>query len=180
MEARENNDLFLDLEVVTNSWRREGKEGWWDRWSPHFKGVVRLLRTFIPTTMGAFKVWSIKMTWLNLCLIKIVLAGVDECIGGVECKQEGKAPPCHTSRAGKSTVKGCPIWQWLNHFNSDNLFEQTNKCRSSIQLNTTDIPQTNHQCMDESQRHYPSKRSQVKKGYIMYESTYMIFCKRQK
>lgn len=43
----------------------------------------------------------------------------------------------------------------------------TNNCSSSMQWNTTDIPQTDtHQSMDEFQMHYPSERSQAPKRYI--------------
>lgn len=60
---------------------------------PRLQKMVRMLSTIILRAMGAFKVWSMGIAWLDLCLIKMMLAAVGECTGGQSESSKGRRLP---------------------------------------------------------------------------------------
>ena len=81
---------------------------------PKLQGIVRILRTIILRVTGAFKVWSMGTAWLDLRLMKMMLAGMGECRGeqGESSKGRQLPQPCK-----QDDCDGAPTWQQLDNFN---------------------------------------------------------------
>lgn len=82
--------------VCSETWTKKGKEEWWGRWRANFKGCCENFKDLYPKGSGRFKAWSMGAVRLDLCLIKIMLTAVDQCVSqltAASASRKGQVAP---------------------------------------------------------------------------------------